>query len=94
MSPLMGTEALEQICLFVRGATRDIYSIQESKEESTVEGMKGRSAVFISPLNQRLLANQVVENATHIPKQMATTKRVSAAKSFKFTHIHVSDQNN
>ena len=30
-------------------------------------------------------ADQIVENVTHIPKQIVTTKRVSTAKSLKFT---------
>ena len=69
------------------------------KAKKNVEGVKGRSAVFISPLKaikqkvkwQR--AHQLVvlvENVAHAPKQIATTKRVSTAKSLKFTDIHVS----
>ena len=30
-------------------------------------------------------ADQIVKNVTHIPGQIATTTRASAAKSFKFT---------
>ena len=32
-------------------------------------------------------ADQVVEDVTHIPEQIVTTKRVSAAKCLKFTEI-------
>ena len=57
---------------------------------------KGRSAVFISPLKtikrkvKRQRADQLVvlvENVAHAPEQIATTKRVSTAKSLKFTDI-------
>ena len=56
ISPLTEAETLEQICFFVRSATRDL--------------LKGRSAVFISPLKtikrkvkrkkRKLNADQVV----------------------------------
>ena len=66
------------------------------KAKKNVEGIKGRSAVFISPLKtikrkvKRQRADQLVvlvENVTHDPKQIATAKRVSTAKSLKFTDI-------
>ena len=66
------------------------------KAKKNVEGIKGRSAVFISPLKtiKRKVKGQradqlvvLVENVTHDPKQVATTKRVSTAKSVKFTDI-------
>ena len=58
--------------------------------------IKGRSAVFISPLKtikrkvKRQRANQlvaIVESVVHAPEQIATTKRVSTPKSLKFTDI-------
>ena len=66
------------------------------KAKKNVEGIKGRSAVFISPLKtikrkvKRQRADQLVvlvENVTHDPEQIARTKRVSTAKSLKFTDI-------
>ena len=66
------------------------------KAKKNVEGIKGRSAVFISPLKtikrkgKRQRADQLVvlvENVTHDPKQIATAKQVSTAKSLKFTDI-------
>ena len=66
------------------------------KAKKNVEGIKGRSAVFISPLKtikQKVKRQRVdqlvgqVENVAHAPKHIATTKRVSTAKSLKFTDI-------
>ena len=66
------------------------------KAKKNVEGIKGRSAGFISPLKtikrkvKRQRADQLVvlvENVAHAPEQIATTKRVSTAKSLKFTDI-------
>ena len=66
------------------------------KAKKNVEDIKGRSAVFISPLKttkrkvKRQRADQLVvlvENVAHAPEQIATTKRVSTAKSLKFTDI-------
>ena len=57
---------------------------------------EGRSTVFISPLKtiKRKVKRQrgdqlvvLVENVAHAPEQIATTKRVSTAKSLKFTDI-------
>ena len=70
---------------------------EKAKKNVHVEGIKGRSAVFISSLKtilkrkvKRQRADQLVvlvENVAHAPKQIATTKRVSTAKSLKFTDI-------
>ena len=66
------------------------------KAKKNVEGIKGRSAVFISSLKtikrkvKRQRADQLVvlvENVAHAPEQIGTTKRVSTAKSLKFTDI-------
>ena len=66
------------------------------KAKKNVEGIKGRSAVFISSLKtinrkaRRQRADQLVvlvENVAHASEQIATTKRVSTAKSLKFTDI-------
>ena len=65
------------------------------KAKKNVQGITGRSAVFISALKtikrkvKRQRADQLVglvENVAHAPKQIAT-KRVSTAKSLKFTDI-------
>ena len=70
--------------------------IRFKKAKKNVEGIKGRSAVFISPLKtikrkvKRQRADQLVvlvENVARVPEQIATTKRVSTAKSLKFTDI-------
>ena len=64
------------------------------KAKKNVVGIKGISAVFISSLKtikrkvKRQRADQLeglVENVAHAPEQIATTKRVSTAKSLKFT---------
>ena len=64
------------------------------KAKNNVECIKGRSAVFISPLKtikqkvKRQRADQLValvENVAHAPEQIAPTKRVSTTKSLKFT---------
>ena len=47
ISPLTGAETLEQICLFVRSATRF------EKAKKNVEGINGRLAVFIGKLNEK-----------------------------------------
>ena len=69
------------------------------KAKKNVEGIKGRFAVFISSLKtinrkaKRQRADQLVvlvENVAHASEQIATTKRVSTAKSLKFTDILVS----
>ena len=67
------------------------------KAKNNVEGIKGRSAVFISLLKRtikrkvkRQRADQLVvlvENFAHAPEQIATTKQVSTAKVLKFTDI-------
>ena len=62
------------------------------KGKKNVEGIKGRSGVFISPLKtikrkvkpQR--ADQLVvllENVAHAPEQIATTKRVSNLPTYR-----------
>ena len=65
------------------------------KAKKNLKGIKGRSAVFISPLKtikrkvKRQRADQLVvlaENVAHAT-QIATTKRVSTAQSLKFTDL-------
>ena len=60
------------------------------KGKKNVEGIEGRSAVFISSFKtikqkvERQRADQLVvlmENVAHAPEQIATTKQVSTAKS-------------
>ena len=71
---------------------------RSEKPKKNAEGIKRRSAVFISPLKtikwnvKRQRADQLVvrvENVAHAPEQIATTKRVSTAKSLNFTDISV-----
>ena len=81
--------------MFLRSATIERLTRFE-KAKKNVEGIKGRSAVYISSLKtinrkaKRLRADQLVvlvENVAHTSEQIATTKRVSTAKSLKFTDI-------
>ena len=69
---------------------------QYEKAKKNIEDIKGRSAVCNSPLKtikrkvKRQRADQLVglvENVAHAPPKIATTKRVSTAKSLKFTDI-------
>ena len=65
------------------------------KAKENVEGIKGRSAVFISPLKTIKWNLNVKEpinlwflwKMSHMTPNIATTKRVSTAKSLKFTNI-------
>ena len=79
ISPLTGAETLEQICLYVQSATRHYIVTRSLKARKNVEGIKGRSAVFISPLKtikrkvKRQRANQLVvfvENGNFEPEQL------------------------
>ena len=91
ISPLTGAETLEQICT---KCYKRLTRFEKAKKN--VEGIKGRSAVFIRPLKtikrkvKRQRADQLVflvENVAHATKKIATTKRVSTAQSLKFTNI-------
>ena len=71
---------------------------RSEKPKKNAEGIKRRSAVFISPLKtikwnvKRHRADQLVvrvENVAHAPEQIATTKPLSTAKSLNFTDISV-----
>ena len=96
ISPLTGTETLEQISLFVRSATTNERLPRFEKAKKNVEGIKGRSAVFISPfktINGKLNDKERINlwslrKMSHMPRtEIATTERVSTAKSLKFTSI-------
>ena len=79
-----------------RSSSPDRVDSRFEKSKKNVEDIKGRSAVFISSLKtikrkvKRQRADQLavfVENVAHASEQIATTKRVSTAKSLKFTDI-------
>ena len=90
ISPLTGAETLEQICFFCTKCYDRLTRFEKAKKN--VEGIKGRSPVFISSLKtikrkvKRQRADQrvvLVENVAHAPEQITTTKRVFNCKIFK-----------